>query len=205
MHVRVWTCTWEWSDSEARKGCHIPWSWSYRQLWVAWHRHWELNLDLFQEKYVLLTDEPFSALQRWPGTGEDQGWGSGSGGFTKALTSGPLKPRLSFLCPTGHGEKQEKSKKIRKGPRISWLQKLYGTVNLGLQSWSETKVQIENQGYKHLRNLPIWGQLVDWLNPQRSLFSWFGSQKFITTLTGQKPGIRQSWELSWPFVQQVRR
>lgn len=73
MHVRVWTCAWEWSDSEARKGCHIPWSWRYRQLWTALCMHWELNLDLFPREICALNwwaiFSPSKMTRNWGGQG----------------------------------------------------------------------------------------------------------------------------------------
>lgn len=37
---------------EARRGYQIPWSCSYRQLWVAWHGCWELNSAPLEDRHL---------------------------------------------------------------------------------------------------------------------------------------------------------
>ena len=52
--------------SEARKGCWIPWNWSYRHLYICylyiWYSHlmwyWDPNPDPVEEQYPVLTAEP---------------------------------------------------------------------------------------------------------------------------------------------------
>lgn len=43
---------------EARKGCHVSWRCSYRQLWITQHRCWNLNSGPLKEQYILLNAEP---------------------------------------------------------------------------------------------------------------------------------------------------
>lgn len=42
---------------ETRRGCQIPSDWDYRQLWATQHGGWELNSNLPEKHYVLLTSE----------------------------------------------------------------------------------------------------------------------------------------------------
>jgi hypothetical protein len=43
--------------TEARRGCQIPWSWSYKPTC------WESNSGLLQEQYVFLRTEPSRPCQ----------------------------------------------------------------------------------------------------------------------------------------------
>lgn len=46
------------SVGKNRRGCRIPWSQNFRQLWAKWPGCWEQNSDPLEEQYVVLTIGP---------------------------------------------------------------------------------------------------------------------------------------------------
>lgn len=40
---------------ESRRQCGVPWSWSYRYLWAAWHGCWELSMGNLPEQWTFST------------------------------------------------------------------------------------------------------------------------------------------------------
>lgn len=45
--------------AEVRRGCHVPWTWSYRQLRAAQCRCWDPNSGPLEAQYAFFTAELF--------------------------------------------------------------------------------------------------------------------------------------------------
>lgn len=48
--------------SEKKRGCKIPWSWSYRWLYAAWYECWEPKFGPLEEQCDFITTEPLLQL-----------------------------------------------------------------------------------------------------------------------------------------------
>jgi hypothetical protein len=88
--------------TEARRGRHIPWSWSYRHLGAAGHGCWHLNSDPLVVQSVLLTAEP--SLQSWFWFFHDISVSLCGGCFLQVLETHPGTSLQGVQCSAGPQE-----------------------------------------------------------------------------------------------------